>query len=172
VVWKKVQKINKKFSGPKVPILVKDGRYSSCKEETAEIFASAFSDISSESSFPPTFLSRKLREEKVPLDFSTGNIHFDYNDDFSLREFSSSLTKCKNSAPGFDGVHYEMIKNCNSSALSFFLLIFNEIWHSSCIPAKWKEALIIPILKPNKDSSNPLNYRPISLTRCLCKLME
>ncbi|WP_179118702.1 reverse transcriptase domain-containing protein [Solemya velum gill symbiont] len=26
--------------------------------------------------------------------------------------------------------------------------------------------------KPGKDSTDPTNYRPISLTRCLCKTME
>ena len=31
---------------------------------------------------------------------------------------------------------------------------------------------MIPIPKPNKDHSTPLNFRPISLTSCLCKLME
>ena len=31
---------------------------------------------------------------------------------------------------------------------------------------------MIPIPKPGKDSKNPSNYRPISLTTCLCKTME
>jgi ribonuclease HI len=30
----------------------------------------------------------------------------------------------------------------------------------------------MPIPKPKKDLSNPLNYRPIALTSCLCKTME
>ena len=32
--------------------------------------------------------------------------------------------------------------------------------------------MIIPIPKPGKDSYNPLNYRPIALTSCLCKTLE
>ncbi|GBN71206.1 putative RNA-directed DNA polymerase from transposon X-element [Araneus ventricosus] len=36
----------------------------------------------------------------------------------------------------------------------------------------WQQAIIIAIPKPGKDPSNPLNYRPIALTNCLCKLME
>ena len=31
---------------------------------------------------------------------------------------------------------------------------------------------MIPIAKPGKDPSQVTNYRPISLTSCLCKLME
>ena len=50
--------------------------------------------------------------------------------------------------------------------------IFNDIWASGEIPECWKEATVIPIPKPAKDQKNPSNYRPISLTSCLCKTME
>ena len=49
---------------------------------------------------------------------------------------------------------------------------FNDIWASGEIPECWKEATVIPISKPGKDPKNPSNYRPISLTSCLCKTME
>ncbi|GFX57244.1 probable RNA-directed DNA polymerase from transposon X-element [Trichonephila clavipes] len=35
-----------------------------------------------------------------------------------------------------------------------------------------KLSTVIPILKPNKNASECKNYRPISLTSTLCKLME
>ena len=52
--------------------------------------------------------------------------------------------------------------------------IFNYMWTSGeTMNAEcWKEATVIPILKPGKDSKNPSNYRPISLTSCFCKTME
>ena len=31
---------------------------------------------------------------------------------------------------------------------------------------------MIPIPKPNKDHTDPLSYRPIALTSCLCKVLE
>ncbi|GFT90291.1 probable RNA-directed DNA polymerase from transposon X-element [Trichonephila clavipes] len=34
------------------------------------------------------------------------------------------------------------------------------------------EAIVIPILKPGKDPKNPLSYRQIALTSCLCKTLE
>ncbi|GFT70847.1 hypothetical protein TNCV_4163321 [Trichonephila clavipes] len=40
------------------------------------------------------------------------------------------------------------------------------------LPKIWKLSTVIPILKPNKDASECKNYRPISLTSTLCKLME
>ena len=39
-------------------------------------------------------------------------------------------------------------------------------------PLSWRKATLVAIPKPDKDSSNPNNYRPIALTSCLCKTME
>ena len=52
------------------------------------------------------------------------------------------------------------------------LNIFNRIWEQGTFPESWTKATIIPIPKPNKDHTNPTNYRPIALTSCLCKTME
>ena len=51
-------------------------------------------------------------------------------------------------------------------------MIFNMIWYTSQCPKQWKDAILTPILKPGKDPSDPLSYRPITLTSTLCKLME
>ena len=37
---------------------------------------------------------------------------------------------------------------------------------------EWKEAVVLPILKPGTDPTNPQSYRPISLTSVMCKIME
>ena len=39
-------------------------------------------------------------------------------------------------------------------------------------PKAWSHAIVIPIIKPGKDPRLPTNYRPISLTSCICKLIE
>ncbi|CAL1263641.1 unnamed protein product [Larinioides sclopetarius] len=46
------------------------------------------------------------------------------------------------------------------------------IWKERKFPSSWREAVIIPILKPGKDAKSPNNYRPIALTSVLCKLLE
>ena len=46
------------------------------------------------------------------------------------------------------------------------------IFQERSFPTTWKTSVVIPIPKPNKDTSDPKNYRPISLTCCMCKLME
>jgi len=46
------------------------------------------------------------------------------------------------------------------------------MWCSSYFDDRWRTATIVPLPKPNKDHTNPRNYRPISLTSCLCKIVE
>lgn len=77
----------------------------------------------------------------------------------------ASLTKGKGTSPGADSVSYEMIVNLTPKMKLSLLQIFNKIWLEDVLPQSWKHAMIIPILKPN-------SYRPISLTSCICKILE
>ena len=65
-----------------------------------------------------------------------------------------------------------MLKHLPKIAQQHLLVIFNKMWVEAYIPQKWKEATIIPIPKPNKDHSDPTNYKPIAVTSCVCKLFE
>jgi hypothetical protein len=51
------------------------------------------------------------------------------------------------------------------------LELFNKILITGQIPDPWKSAEITMIPKAG-DKSDPKNYRPISITSCLCKLFE
>lgn len=70
-------------------------------------------------------------------------------------------------APGKDGLTYSLlnallvIKEHNP-----ILDLFNMSYTSGQLPPAWKNAIIVPI--PKGDG----NSRPISLTSCLCKMME
>ena len=65
-----------------------------------------------------------------------------------------------------------ILKAVTEIPLSYILEIFNLVWDECCFHDKWRIATIIPIPKPGKDHSNPSNYRHISLTSCLCKILE
>ena len=39
-------------------------------------------------------------------------------------------------------------------------------------PNIWNKAVVIPLLKPNKNKHDKEIYRPIALTSCLCKQLE
>ena len=76
------------------------------------------------------------------------------------------------SAPGPDQISYEILKHLPGQSLGVLLNISNKIWTTQAFPDSWSLATVIPIPKPGKDHTDPNNYRPISLTSCLCKLME
>jgi hypothetical protein len=52
------------------------------------------------------------------------------------------------------------------------LLLINETVKQAIIPESWKSSIINMIPKKQQNSSNPKDYRPISLTSCLGKLAE
>ena len=60
------------------------------------------------------------------------------------------------SSPGEDGVHNQFLKNLSSKGLGLLL----------------KMAVITMIPKKELNSSNYVDYRPISLLSCICKLAE
>ena len=96
----------------------------------------------------------------------------DYNAEFQLHELNSAIETLKNNTPGQDEIHNLMLRNLPSDYLQWLLDIINKSFYDSVIPNEWKNALILPILKPGKPAREPSSYRPISLLSCFCKLME
>uniref|UniRef100_A0A0K8RDZ0 Putative outcast ele5 orf2-h 1e-60-j 4 n=1 Tax=Ixodes ricinus TaxID=34613 RepID=A0A0K8RDZ0_IXORI len=78
----------------------------------------------------------------------------------------------KQSAPGPDKIHYEMLRHLSPESLCHLLTFFNHLWKQAAFPQCWKCAHVIPLLKHGKDPSIPSSYRPIALTSCLGKTYE
>ena len=83
-----------------------------------------------------------------------------------------SLHSSHDTATGPDDIHYQLLKHLPDPSLTVLLNIFNSIWTSDSFLAAWRQAVVVPIPKPEEDRSDPNNYRPIALTSCLCKTME
>ena len=133
--------------------------------------ASSFAFNSSSENCTPAFKKHKLVAEKKTLSFSSDNSEY-YNEEFSLTELKHALEKSRDTSPGLDLIHYQILKHLPDESLSVLLTIFNYIWQTQDFPTIWKTALIIPIQKPGKIASDPKSYRPISLTSCICKTFE
>ena len=72
----------------------------------------------------------------------------------------------KATAPGEDGITYDIL-NCLASIEDGPLLkLFNMSLREGKLPRAWKKAIIIPVPKPNGGQ------RPVSLTSCCAKMME
>ncbi|GFT65494.1 putative RNA-directed DNA polymerase from transposon BS [Trichonephila clavipes] len=65
-----------------------------------------------------------------------------------------------------------MLRHLHPNSLANILFLFNRVWKEHCFPSSWREAIVIPILKPGKVATDPLSYRPIALTSCFCKTFE
>jgi len=81
-----------------------------------------------------------------------------------MLERENAIKLCKNGAPGDDGIHHSILKNLTKNAKIELLKLFNKSWQTGTSPDTWNEAVIIPLLKPNKPKNDPASYRPISLT--------
>ena len=49
--------------------------------------------------------------------------------------------------------------------------MFNMSLQEGIVPVEWKEANIIPLSKKGSRNKS-VNYRPVSLTSVICKLLE
>ena len=53
-------------------------------------------------------------------------------------------------APGMDGLCYEQLKHLDDLVLEEVLALMNTVWEEGALPAVWKHAIVVPIVKPGK----------------------
>ena len=133
---------------------------------------------------------RQARREQDFVDFNTTE-HKSYNEPFTMVELTAAIDSLRSVAEGPDAIHIDMLRRLSAAALEALLATLNSLWETGTFPAAWREATVIPILKPGgtfpaawreatvipilkpgKSGLDPLHYRPISLTSSFCKLME
>ena len=80
-----------------------------------------------------------------------------------------SLNKFKGSGP--DNIHPHILKETASSVCIPLSMIFNESLEIGETPEDWRNANVTPIFKKG-NRNDPANYRPVSLTSQVCKVLE
>lgn len=103
---------------------------------------------------------------KVAGGVSLANIEFT---PFNVRKVMRKLRPKKSRTP--DNLPSIVFKKLADSLCSPLSVIFNVSFITGSLPEIWKLAHVVPIFKKG-DSSDPENYRPISLTPVACKIME
>ena len=115
-------------------------------------------------------------------------IRIPLDDELTLAEFDDAVYLLKrHKSPGFDQILNEDIilttveeseeapdlNSNNIELLKFIYRILTDFWFNECVPRDFKRTILRPFLKDNdKLSSDPSNYRPISLLNTLMKLYE
>ena len=170
-VWSRIKRISGRYSSSPLPVLRVQGQTIMDPKDVANEIARALAERCRDSNTSEQFARHKNTSEKTRLSFDTRET-LSYNQTFTMAELTSALGSLRTVAEGPDNVHNDMLKRLPMCAKEVLLRSFNEIWKRGIFPTAWREAIVVPILKPDKHGSDPLDYRPISLTSSLCKLME
>src|SRR5262249_2977322 len=145
--------------------LIKDRSGIALTDDTliCEVFNSYFSTIfTREMTDPPNFNTRFASSETE--EFS--NIVIDED---IVKKYLNLLPTDK--APGLYGLNPKLLHETASVLNRPLCMIFSASLSSGMVPEDWRKANVSPIYKKG-SRHDPCNYRPISLTSCVCKVLE
>ena len=173
-IWKRFRKVNGGNTSPPKHALKINGVSIHDTKEICDHIGKQLKDTSSNDNYERQFQQFKINAEtKEKFKFNNkSRIHEEYNANFTMEELNEAVSRSGNTAPGKDKINFAMIEQLPLNTKQYIIDMYNFIWNNDIIPEEWTHSTVIPIPKPGKDPSNPLNYRPISLTSCLCKTME
>ena len=147
-----------------IPELLKpDGSKTSSDSEKAEILNNFFSSV---------FTHDDEHENAPQLETAAEDItplcSIETTEE-EVYKLLSSLDISKSAGP--DGIHPRFLQELKDSLTTPITIIFNKSLQEATVPTDWKSAKVVPIFKKGSRASVG-NYRPVSLTSVLCKLLE
>jgi len=77
----------------------------------------------------------------------------------------------KHKSIGGDGVSSYVLRECAEAFSTPLVLIFRRSLEEGSVPMAWRDANVTPIFKKG-SRLDPSNYRPVSLTSVVCKVLE
>ena len=94
--------------------------------------------------------------------------------DFTQREIIHILENMDpNKTPGEDGLTSKILLEVAKILPRFVTAIYNNCLRRNNVPQQWKKARLVPIIKPEKESSQEVTkFRPISLLNTGGKVLE
>ena len=152
-VWQKIRKINGKYIPKPHPTLKINDNIVTSHKDVADAFAKHYTSMSFTRNQQriPHYLLNEDKTEDPTLNLT-----------FNMRELEGSLQQLEDKkATGEDSIENAMLKNLPSISKQYLLDLFNKLWNEGTYPKDWKTSIILPILKPGKETTNPRSYRPI-----------
>ena len=134
----------------------KNGTFTKCDQETAEVPNSEFQKV-----FTMTGL---LTEELTDLLQNNSGCSDDVKMSISWEEIIAAIRSIEEGkALGPDDVSTSFVFGCEQEMLIPLLIIFNKSYEEGKIPEMWRFANVIPVYKKGLKTL-ALNHRPVSLT--------
>ena len=136
-------------------------------DESLEIYRSHFSQMNTNNLPAP-----RSTTEPVVLQLPSLPLINELRENVSASSIAIILKRMSsNKSPGSSGLTYDILKAAPMQVMEAISEFFELIITLNCAPSSWKRALIVPV--PKKGDLNLIkNYRPISLTEPLRKLLE
>ena len=139
----------------------KNGTKATTDKEKAEILNDQFSSVFTREE---TDNIPVLEELNIPNPLTNINI--------TTEMVQKKLAKLRSDkSPGPDNVHPLLLKNLSDILADPLCRIFNTSLQSGKVPDVWKQGVVTAIFKKGKKSLAS-NYRAITLTSVICKLLE
>lgn len=92
---------------------------------------------------------------------------------FTMVELETAVKRSRNGkATGLDDIRVEQIKHSEKKTIEWLLQFLKNCMRTCKIPKIWRKHELLPFSKPGKYSSDPKNYRPISLLCHLYNIFE
>ncbi|KAF8366224.1 hypothetical protein PRIPAC_84053 [Pristionchus pacificus] len=127
----------------------------------AELLAETFSKVFT-----------KDNGETPPFSHARENVSNEYKDMFSCFEICELIEKWKSSSCRTpDNISLIFIKETAVPLSAALEIMFRKSYELSEVPDRWRYSTITP-LKKKAPYSNPLNYRPVSITSFFCRVFE
>ena len=134
-------------------------------KEICNTLAKQFAFNSSSDNYSHMFNRYRLKLEKKTIDFDT-NDHYSYNNVFTLYELKQAINVSRDTSPGIDTVHYQLLKHLPDDRLLLLLYNSNRKHNIHHIPytniLQDSKALIAPL--PNSEQINQSRRKNTSIT--------
>ena len=159
------QKLKKRSAIPdlQIPGTDKDPKYATNDEGKAELLVNYFSSV----------FTKEPQNDEMPF-FEKRNYLNELDDiDITRDMVLKKLQKLKtDKSPGPDCIHPRVLKEVSEAIATPVTIIFKTSLRTKETPNDWKHANVSAIFKNKGKKTSPENYRPVSLTCILCKVME
>ena len=127
VTWDMVHRISGKYKANIVLYLKYNNNDMTDVKDICNTLAEQFAFNSSAVNYRHGFNRYRLTIEPNAIDFDTNN-HYLYNNVFTLHELKQAIKISRDTSPGIDTVHYQLLKYLPEDSLLLLLFIFNHIW--------------------------------------------